>query len=321
MQPGLPFWRRWYLFERRRAVAHVIEADFPNAERPNAERGVLSELKTSSIACLNLSPATGHVSGNLRMAEKAILEARREEPALSWIVLPELVTCGYSNLESVHRYAEDAAYGESARFFAGLAQDLGIHIAYGFPEVVPGTIAGVFDSANLVGPEGILATYRKRNLVRTTAEYRVFTPGTELPVVDVDGVWVALAICWDLGFPEVVREAAMSGADLILAPAAWRAPWGPQYDLSCAARALDSGVYVASANQLGSYSEVRFDAPGHVHGPDGRRVSRSVGAASIGRMDPDAPGRWRALYGNTIIEDEKVTVIGEEPLELSAISG
>lgn len=275
-------------------MAHVIEADFPNAER-----GIPPELETSSIACLNLSPVPGYVSGNLRMAEKAILEARREEPSLSWVVLSELVTCGYSDLESVHRYAEDAAYGESARFFAGLARDLGIHIAYGFPEAVPGTVAGVFDSANLVGPEGVLATYRKRNLVRTTAEYRMFTAGTELPVVDVNGVWVALAICWDLGFPEVVREAARKGAALILAPAGWREPYGSQYELACAARALDNGVYLASANQLGVYPEARFDTPGGVFGPDGRRVSEGSGL-SVAELDPGLPAWWRGRYGCTI---------------------
>jgi 5-aminopentanamidase len=74
-------------------------------------------------------------------------------------------------------------------------------------------------------------------------------------------VRVSLVVYWDLGFAEVAREAALGGADLILAPAAWREPWGPQYELSCGARALDSGVYVASANQLGYYREALFVTP------------------------------------------------------------
>lgn len=177
-------------------------------------------------------------------------------------------------------------------------------------------MAGVYDSANLVGPEGVLATYRKRNLVGTTPERYVFEAGAALPVVEAGGMRVALVICWDLGFPETAREAAMAGADLILAPAAWREPWGPQYDLSCAARALDSGVYVASANQIGAYPEARFDTSGHLYGPDGLRVSRSLDEMSFGTIDPDAPERWRALYGNTLMEDEKVASIGDEPLEV-----
>ena len=96
----------------------------------------------------------------------------------------------------------------------------------------------------------------------------------------------------------------MSGADLVLAPAAWREPWGPQYEISCAARALDSGVYVASANQIGAYPEASFDTPGHVYGPDGLRVSRETGGHGIGTVHLEASGRWRSFYGNTLLEDE-----------------
>jgi 5-aminopentanamidase len=289
-------------------LAEVIQGVFPGGEEHG---GALAGI--SAIAALNLSPEPGDTEGNLLLAEQAIVAAWQREPSLRWVVLPELFTCGYSSLESVHCHAEDAERGASARFFAGLARELGIYIAYGFPEA---TIAGsgIFDSANLAGPEGILATYRKRSLVRTTSEHHVFTAGMELSVVEAGGLRVSLAFCWDLSFPEVAREAARVGADLILVPAAWREPWGFQYDLSCAARALDSGVYLASANQIGTYPEARFDSPGHVYGPDGLRVSRTVGATSIGELDPGAPRRWRRLYGNTL--EDQLSDIGEEPLEI-----
>jgi len=262
---------------------------------------------------LNLSPEPGDVEGNLLRAREGILRAREEEPLLRWVVLPELFTCGYSGLASAWRHAEDAEGGVSARFFVEISRELGLYVAYGFPEEVPG-YPRPFGSANLVGPEGVLLTYRKRNLVRTTPEYRIFAAGKDMPVGEAGGVRVALAVCWDLSFPEVAREAALSGAELILAPATWRAPWGAQYDLSCAARALDSGVYVASANQLGAYPEAVFDAPGHLYGPDGGRISRSVGVASIGALDSRAPERWRGFYGSTL--GGEVVPIGEEPVEI-----
>ncbi len=290
----------------------MIQGVFPGGDGPGD-----AAFRDASVAALNLSPEPGDTEGNLLLAERAIAEEVRRAPSLRWVVLPELYTCGYSALESVHRYAEDAERGESARFFRALARELGVYIAYGFPETLAGSVlgSGVFDSANLVGPEGVLATYRKRNLVRTMGEDLVFVPGEALPVVEAGGLRAALMICWDLGFPEVAREAAMGGADLILAPAAWREPWGPQYGLSCAARGLDSGVYVASANQIGDYPEARFATPGHVHGPDGLRVSRSIGATSTSDLDPGAPGRWRSLYGNTLFDAYRVAAMGEEPLE------
>src|SRR4051794_4798638 len=287
-------------------MAEVIQGVFPGGDGPD---GALPG--ACAVAALNLNPKPGDPEGNRSMAEKEIAAALILEPSLRYVVLPELFTCAYSALESVYQHAEDAECGESARFFTGLARELGIYIAYGFPEGVAGSPAGVFDSANLVGPEGVVATYRKRNLVGTTPERFVFTPGTESHLVEAGGLRVSLAVCWDMGFPEVAREAALGGAGLILVPPAWREPWGFQYDLSCADRALDSGVYVASANQSGTYPEASFATPGHLYGPDGTRVSFPSGPTSIGKVDPATSLRWRARYGNTLVKG-----VGEEPLEI-----
>ncbi|MDQ3659167.1 MAG: hypothetical protein M3338_05770, partial [Actinomycetota bacterium] len=122
------------------------------------------------VASLNLSPEPGNVEDNLFLAGRTITAAKHACPALEWVVLPELFTSAYSGLAHVHQYAESALEGESARFFTALARDLDVHIAYGFPEQL--TLGGVSDSVNLVGPEepGVLLTYRKRHLVRTTGE-------------------------------------------------------------------------------------------------------------------------------------------------------
>jgi 5-aminopentanamidase len=254
---------------------------------------------TRSVGTLNLGPTPADVAGNLLMAERGIRTAKTLHPELRWLVLPELFTCGYSDLASVHRYAEDAHEGPSARFFASLAAELCLYVVYGFPERVPG---GVCDSANLVGPEGVLLTYAKKHLVRETGEDLCFVPGDGPLVTEADGLRVTLAVCWDLGFPEFVREAAYGGADLVLAPAGWRDPFGPQYALACASRALDNGVYVAGANQLGDYPEARFTEAGGVYGPDGLRVSRRVpgSALEIAEVDLTLPARWRARFGNTL---------------------
>ena len=115
-------------------------------------------ISKSSVAALNLGPVPGDVGGNLRMAEREIRAAKHAHPDLRWIVLPELLTCAYADLASVHRRAEDAGGGPSARFFVRLARELDLYVAYGFPEK---RLGGIADSVNLVGPEGVLATYAK----------------------------------------------------------------------------------------------------------------------------------------------------------------
>ena len=250
------------------------------------------------MAALHLRPEPGDVPGNLRLAGRAVSAAKIAHPALRWVVLPELFTCGYAGLRAVHRHAEDAKGGTSVRFFASLARRLGLYIAYGFPE--RRRSGGVSDSANLVGPRGLLLSYRKRRLVWTTDEPGVFVPGREVPVVRAGGALVALVICWDLGAPEAVREAALQGADLVLAPAGWRRPWGRQYELACAARALDNAVYLASANQLGEYPEAGFDTPGGIYGPDGLRICELTGSRSVAGVDLGLPERWRSTFGSTL---------------------
>ena len=258
---------------------------------------VAEETPVSFAAALNLGPVPGDLRGNLRMAEREIRAAKSAHPSLRWIVLPELVTSAYADLASVHRHAEDAKGGASARFFAGLARELDLYVAYGFPER---RLDGTADSVNLVGPEGVLATYAKKHLVWETGEHHVFVAGDGPVIAEAGGLSVALAICWDLGFPEFVREAAARGAELVLAPAGWREPFGPQYDLACAARALDNGIYVASANQLGEYPGATFGSPGGVYGPDGLRVSQAFGGRSVAAVDRDLPGRWRRFFGDTL---------------------
>lgn len=267
--------------------------------------------KTSSqvVGSLNLSPLPGDVEANLTLAENAVRKAKLLNPELGWIVLPELFTCAYTNLAGAHEFAEDAASGMSVWRFSSLAHELGLHIAYGFPERLPdGSVA---NSANLVGPDapGPLLTYRKINLVETTPEHLTFTPGFDVPVVESGGLRVAIVVCWDLGHPETVREAVAKGADLILSPAAWREPWGLQYRLSSAARALDNGVYLATANQLGTYPEADFRTPGDVFAPDGTRLSEG-GISRFGEIKPDFADEWRLSYGDarvcTGILDEEV---------------
>lgn len=287
-------------------MAQVLRGNFgPHADVGPAgallEEGQVLSIPTS-VASVNLSPKPGDVEGNLLLAEKAVTEAKRCHPDLRWIVLPELFTSGYTSLTTAHSYAEDAEKGPSVQRFTALARTLDVYIAYGFPERFPETSgpSGVADSANLVGPEGLLLTYRKRHLVRETGEDKVFVPGVELPTVEAGGLRVSLVICWDLGFPEVVREAALDGTELILAPAGWRELYAQQYELSCAARALDNGVYLASANQVGDYPEARFGTPGGVYGPDGCRISIDAGGRSVGVVDREVSASWRNCYGSTL---------------------
>jgi predicted amidohydrolase len=97
--------------------------------------------------------------------------------------------------------------------------------------------------------------YRKAHL--RDAEKKVFTPGDGAPpVVALPFGNVGLMICYDLEFPEWVRLAALSGADLIAAPVNWPAPASPAPPgersgevVSAQAAASANGVFIAVADR------------------------------------------------------------------------
>src|SRR3712207_4646757 len=112
-------------------MAQVIHGEFGLGEVETTHGPVGAVFRTYSVAALNLGPEPGDVASNLLLAEKAITEAKHAHPDLGWVVLPELFTSGYSDLASIHRYAEDAERGASVDFFSSLARSLGLYIAYG----------------------------------------------------------------------------------------------------------------------------------------------------------------------------------------------
>ena len=260
--------------------------------------------RAGEVAVFSLSPEPGSVEANLTLAARTLRREKAARPALRWVVLPELFTSGYTDLGSAAGYAEDPEAGLCARSFAALSAELDVYIAYGFPEKLDSS-AGVANSANLVGPEGVLLTYRKRRLVRQAGEPGVFKAGGEVPVVEAGGVRVGLVICWDLMFPETVREAAVSGAELVLAPSAWEDPYGPQYDLACAARSLDNTLYVASANQIGTYPEAVFSAPGGIYRYDGAPLGNAA------PVDLSAMQGYRKEFGGMLGELKGSPIPGE----------
>lgn len=78
----------------------------------------------------------------------------------------------------------------------------------------------IFNTAVAVGPDGVLAHYRKLHLF--DVEKHCFAPG-DLGLSVAETAWgsIGLCVCYDLRFVEVVRVLALRGADLICVPTAW----------------------------------------------------------------------------------------------------
>ncbi|MFI5758492.1 carbon-nitrogen hydrolase family protein [Streptomyces sp. NPDC051569] len=149
-------------------------------------------------------------------------------------------------------------------------------------------VAGMFTPAQdgrvantllATGP-GVEASYDKIHLYDAFgfAESDTVAPGAQVVTMEVDGIRVGLATCYDVRFPELFRAHADAGAVLSLLPASWGAGPGKrdQWDLLIRARALDATVWLAAVDQAapatdGTRPTTAPTGIGHsaVVGPDG----------------------------------------------------
>jgi predicted amidohydrolase len=171
----------------------------------------------------------------------------RSEPDL--LLLPEYSTFDPTGLPADEVWRRATTVEDFAERLARLASERGAHVAGGFLE--RGPRPRVYSTAIVVAPDGrVVGAYRKTHLFDAYGfrESEFAEPGSELSqVLDIRGVRVALAVCFELRFPEVFRELALAGAELAAVPAAWYA--GPLKEealrVLARARAVENGMFVA----------------------------------------------------------------------------
>ena len=208
------------------------------------------------IAVAQLALAVAEPDANRQAARAAIAAAAGADARL--VVLPELSDSGYvfSGAGEARSLASPAAGGDTLREWQSVARRHDLVVAGGFCELGPDE--KLYNSAAIVDASGTRAVYRKAHL--WDAEKTIFTPGDGAPpVVQLPFGRVGLLICYDLEFPEWVRLAALSGADLIAAPVNWAASGSPAPPgersgevVAAQAAAASNGVFIAVADRCRS---------------------------------------------------------------------
>ena len=208
------------------------------------------------VAVAQLALAVGALDANREAARAAVAEAAAAGARL--VVLPELSDSGYvfRDASEARSLASSTSSGTTLRQWGALAAEYGLAIAGGFCEL--GHDGRLYNSAAVVDGSGTRAVYRKVHL--WDGEKKIFAPGDDAPpVVELPFGNVGLLICYDLEFPEWVRIAALSGADLIAVPVNWNAPGSPAPPgersgevVSAQAAASANGVFIAIADRCGS---------------------------------------------------------------------
>lgn len=161
----------------------------------------------------------------------------------------------------------------------------------------------------LIAPDGsIRARYDKLHMfdvtVSDTESYResaAFRPGDR--AVLADGPWaVGMTVCYDLRFPQLYRDLAKAGAQVLTIPAAFNDTTGAaHWEVLLRARAIETGCYVLAPAQCGLHEN---------HLSPGRKPRRSHGHSLAidpwGRVLADGGDR----PGVTLVMLDPAAVVG-----------
>ncbi len=216
------------------------------------------------VAAIQYEPTLGEKDRNVRDLLRLVEDATRHEARL--IVLPEMATTGYcwESRTEIAPHVEPIP-GPTSELFQQVATRQNCYILLTLPEVDPQTNI-YYNSAVLLGPQGIIGTYRK--LHSYISEPRWARDGDlGMPVWETPLGRLTCLICMDASYFEAGRIPALHGADVLLFPTNWLEEKSPSS--SWIARAFENGCYLIAANRYGRERGVQFSGGSCVVNPDG----------------------------------------------------
>lgn len=199
------------------------------------------------------------------------------------IVLPELANSGY-NFESKEQalsVAEEAGKSLYIEFLTSISKKYNLFIVSGFNELENDKL---FNSAILVGNEGLLGKYRKMHLFMN--EWDIFEKGNlGLPVFDIVKCRIGMLVCFDWIFPEAWRILALKGAEVICHPSNLVLPYAQQ---AVPVQGLINRTFNITANRIGTERGLTFTGQSIIADPEGKiliKASSDKEEVSIAKLD------------------------------------
>ena len=208
-----------------------------------------------------------------------MIERLRETTAAGarLIVFPECALSGYcfDSLEEARPYAQTIP-GPATEQMRVACAELGCYAIFGMLEADG---AKIFNAAVLMGPTGVIGSYRKVHLPYLGIDMFTSYGDRSFAVHHAGELKVGMNICYDAAFPEAARALAILGADLIALPTNW--PPGAECTAASVinARALENAVYYIAVNRVGTERGFEFIGRSKIVDPSGQTMAETRGTS------------------------------------------
>jgi predicted amidohydrolase len=219
-------------------------------------------------AAVQMDVTLADIAGNLSRMITKTRETRAAGAELT--IFPECALTGYcfDSIDEARPYAESIP-GPSVDKMVALCAELGGFVVFGLLEKEG---ARVFNALALVGPQGLIGSYRKIHLPRLGVDMYTDFGDRPFAVHEINGLRIGMNICYDGGFPESGRCLALMGADLIVLPTNWPPGAEAAADYAINTRAMENTVYYAAADRVGVERGVPFIGKSKICDPLGKTL-------------------------------------------------
>ena len=220
------------------------------------------------IAAVQMDVTLADIAGNLLRMITKTRETRAAGAELT--IFPECALTGYcfDSIDEARPYAESIP-GPSVDKMVALCAELGGFVVFGLLEKEG---ARVFNALALVGPQGLIGSYRKIHLPRLGVDMYTDFGDRPFAVYEINGLRIGMNICYDGGFPESGRCLALLGADLIVLPTNWPPGAEAAADYAINTRAMENTVDDAAADRVGVERGVPFIGKSKICDPLGKTL-------------------------------------------------
>ncbi len=229
------------------------------------------------VAIGQMDIALGDPAANLRTAQE--LAAQAADGGAELLLLPELWGSGY-DLERAQELADELNTGLFAAT-ASLARHHRLAICGSLLEW-DATTQRAYNTATLYDADGNLrGAYRKVHLIGLMDEDRYLGAGDAAPTFEFPWGRGALAICYDLRFPELFRRYALDGAGVVLLPSEWPAQRIAHWRTLLRARAIENQCFVVACNRVGADRANAFGGGSAAIDPRGETLAEAGTDATL----------------------------------------
>jgi predicted amidohydrolase len=247
------------------------------------------------IGYIQFNPIFGKKKKNIQRIIKFLNCGAKKEADL--LVLPELCSTGYvfESKAELRALSEEIPERDTIKNITSFSKENEVYVVAGICERKDDQY---FNSAVLIGTQGLISVYRKTHLFGREKVW--FSRGDgPFAISNINEARIGLMICFDWIFPEVIRILALKGAQIVCHPANLVLPYCQRALLGAA---IQNRVFIVTANRVGIERKKNFTGMSQIINPDMKvlvKSSKSGEEVRVIEVDPkDADSKIITKYNN-----------------------